>query len=197
MKKIGIVIFISGRGTNMEAIIRNAQTGVLNDLCTVKGVLSNKPDAYGLVVAKELDIPVFVVESKGKSREMFEAEVLEQLNDLDFEYIVLAGFNRILSPFLIKKFENRIVNIHPADTKAFQGLHGYEWAFQNKLKETKITVHFVDQGVDTGDIIKQKDIDLNGLNTLDEIVQKGLSVENSFYSEALASLFMEKLSGKK
>ncbi len=197
MKKISIALFISGRGTNMEAIIRNCRSGVLKDLCKPIVVLANKPEAVGLSIARALGVPTLVVESKGKTRAQFEQAVLAKLRGLDIDFIVLAGFNRILSPLFIKAFQNRIVNIHPADTKAFQGLHGYEWAFTKGLTKTKITVHFVDEGVDTGKIIMQKEVDLSGLSSLDEVTAKGLAIENSFYSEALASLFTAKLSDKK
>jgi phosphoribosylglycinamide formyltransferase-1 len=173
----------------MDAILKNCRTGVLRDCCTPELVLSNKAEAGGLKIAGEAGVPVRVIASAGKSREEFEKEVTAEVEKFQVDFIVLAGFNRILSPFFIRKFENRIINIHPADTKAFQGLHGYEWAFNNGLKKTKITVHYVDEGVDTGKIILQREVDLTGAETLDMVEQRGLEVENTFYSEALASLF--------
>jgi len=105
------------------------------------------------------------------------------------DYIVLAGFMRLLSPLFIKAYKNRIINIHPADTKEFKGVGAYEWAFENRKEFTKITVHYVDEGVDTGPVIAQKEVDLRGADSLHEVERRGLSVEHSFYSEALKLVF--------
>jgi phosphoribosylglycinamide formyltransferase-1 len=173
----------------MEAILRNCESGILRECCTVALVLSNTESAGGIVIARDAGVPTAVICSKGKSREEFEAEVAAMLEPLAIDYIVLAGFNRILSPSFITRFENRIINIHPADTRAFQGLHGYSWAFKNKLPKTYVTVHYVDEGVDTGAIIAQAEVDLTGAETLEAVELRGLQVENRFYSEALAALF--------
>lgn len=188
-----IAVFISGRGSNMEAILRNCESGILQHCCTVALVLANTDSAGGITIARNAGIPTAVVTSKGKSREAFEEEVTSLLEPLALDYIVLAGFNRILSPSFIRQFENRIINIHPADTRAFQGLHGYTWAFTNKLPKTYITVHYVDEGVDTGTIIAQAEVDLTGAETLEAVEHRGLQVENRFYSEALATLFHTKI----
>jgi len=180
-----VAIFISGRGSNMEAIVRQAQNGILKDVCEVALVFSNKPDAKGLKIAADLGVPTASIASKGKSREQFEKEVIEFLKPYKIDYIVLAGFMRILSPLFVREFKNRIINIHPADTRLFKGVGGYEWAFENKLNSTKITVHFVDEGVDTGPIIAQKEVDLRGAETLEEVEKRGLRAEHEFYSEAL------------
>ena len=96
---------------------------------------------------------------------------------------------RILSPVIIREYSNRIINIHPADTDQFQGVGAYEWTFNNKLEETKITVHFVDEGVDTGPVIGKRKVDLRGAKTLHEVEERGLAVEHDFYSEALYDVF--------
>ena len=96
---------------------------------------------------------------------------------------------KIISPEIIREFPNRIINIHPADTSLHQGLHGYEWAFQNNLKSTKITVHFVDEGLDTGKVIAKKEVDISDCKTLTEVEQKGLKAEHQFYSECLRKVF--------
>ena len=88
----------------------------------------------------------------------------------------------------VQAYPNKIVNIHPADTKLHQGLHAYQWAFENKLEETKITVHYVEEGLDTGPIIGQKTVNLRGAKTLEEVEQRGLKVEHQFYSEMLLKL---------
>ena len=191
MSKKRIAIFISGRGSNMEAIIRQVQDGILKDVCEIALVFSNKPQAKGLEIAKKFGLPVAAIPSKGKSREAFEREVLELLQPYRIDYVVLAGFMRILSPLFIRAYKNRIINIHPADTRLFQGVGGYEWAFENKLPSTKITVHFVDEGVDTGPIIAQREVDLRGADTLEEVERRGLAAEHEFYSQALRKVLTE------
>ena len=191
MSKKRIAIFISGRGSNMEAIARQVQDGILKDVCEIALVFSNKPQAKGLEIAKKFGLPVAAIPSKGKSREAFEREVLELLQPYRIDYVVLAGFMRILSPLFIRAYKNRIINIHPADTRLFQGVGGYEWAFENKLPSTKITVHFVDEGVDTGPIIAQREVDLRGADTLEEVERRGLAAEHEFYSQALRKVLTE------
>jgi phosphoribosylglycinamide formyltransferase-1 len=187
MKK-RVAILLSGRGSNMETIVRNAKGGILKDVCDVVLVLSNKENAYGLKIAEELGVKTAVITSKGKKRAEFEQELIDFLSFYNLDYIVLAGFMRILSPLFVRAYKDKIINIHPADTKEFQGIGGYDWAFENRLKMTKVTVHYVDEGVDTGRIISQKEVDLRGADTLEEVEKRGLAVEHAFYSEALLHL---------
>jgi phosphoribosylglycinamide formyltransferase-1 len=188
MRKIHVAILISGRGSNMEALIKNSIVGDLESVCKIVLVISNKASAGGLHIAESYSIPVAVAESKGKTREEFEKAVCDLAIGSGAELICLAGFERILSPFLISKFAGRIVNIHPADTNEFRGLHGYEWAYKNGKNRTKVTVHFVDEGVDTGSIIAQRDVDLSGCKSLEEVENKGLKVEHQLYPEALVKV---------
>ena len=194
MKK-RIAIFISGRGSNMEAIVKNAQSGILKDCCEVALVFSNNKDARGLEIAKQLGLKTACIESKGKNREAFDREVVEFLKPYKIDYIVLAGFMRILTREIIRPYRNRIINIHPADTAQFRGLHAYEWAFNNKLEKTAITIHYVDEGVDTGPVIAQREVDLRGAKTLAEVEKRGLSVEHKFYSEVLRDLLGDSVIG--
>ena len=108
------------------------------------------------------------------------------------DYVILAGYMKIIPPEIIKLFPKRIINIHPADTALHRGLHGYKWAFENNLKKTKITVHFVDEGLDTGEVIAKADVDLQGASSLKEVEKRGLAVEHKFYSECLKKIFTEK-----
>jgi len=183
MKRIGILI--SGRGSNMKAIVRNTRDGILRGWCEVAVVLSNIPGAAGLGVAKDLGVPTAVVDSTSKKRRIFEREMTAVLEEYGIDYVVLAGFMRILSPQFIGHYRNRIINIHPADTNRFRGLGGYEWAYKKRLSTTKITVHCVDEGVDTGTVLAQQTVDLRGAETLEEIERRGLAVEHTFYSAVL------------
>ncbi len=187
MKKIAI--FISGRGSNMVALLKNIQDGILKDLCKVELVFANKPDAAGLKIAEEFGVQTACIESRGKKREDFDQEVVDFLNNYNLDYIVLAGYMRILSPVFISAYRNKIINIHPADTLEFQGIGAYEWAFENKMEYTKITVHFVDEGVDTGIVIGKQVVDLRKCKTLDEVEKIGLATEHTFYSEAVRRVF--------
>ena len=188
MKK-RIAIFISGRGSNMDAILRQTRDGILRDACELVLVFSNNPEAKGLETAKNAGIPTDCIPSKGKKRENFDKEVINFLEPLKIDYIILAGYMRLLSPLFIRTYQKRIINIHPADTRAFQGVGAYDWAFENKLKKTYITVHYVDEGMDTGDMIEQRELDISGMTTLCEIEKAGLTLEHKMFSEVLKKLF--------
>jgi phosphoribosylglycinamide formyltransferase 1 len=188
MRKVQVAILISGRGSNMEALVKSSLNGTLENVCHIALVIANKATAGGIQVAESYNVPVAVVESKGKGREEFEKEVCDITAEKEINLICLAGFERILSPYIISKYAGRIVNIHPADTNEFKGLHGYEWAFKSGKRQTKVTVHFVDEGVDTGSIIEQKEVDLTGCNSLDEVEKRGLAIEHRLYPEALAKV---------
>ena len=185
-----LAILLSGRGSNMLALVQATQTGVLKGLAEVVVVFSNKPDAPGLVFAAEQGCPVAALPSQGRKRIDFDAEAAALLQQYRPDFVVLAGYMRILSPAFIQPFAGRIINIHPADTHQHQGLHAYEWAFDNRLPETKITVHLVDEGLDTGPILAQQTVDLRGTATLAEVECRGLAVEHELYAEALRSLLM-------
>jgi phosphoribosylglycinamide formyltransferase-1 len=191
MKK-RVAILISGHGSNMEAIIKNSKNGILKDHCEIVLVLSNRENAEGLQIASSYGIETTCIISKGKKREDYDLELVSFLKQYELDYIVLAGFMKILSSAFIKTFKNRIINIHPADTDKFKGLGAYEWAFKNRLDSTKITVHFVDNGVDTGKVIGKCNVDLKDAKTLSEVKNRGLKVEHKFYSEMLEKVFNEK-----
>ncbi|MBF9219735.1 phosphoribosylglycinamide formyltransferase [Hymenobacter ruricola] len=187
-RKARLAILLSGRGSNMLALVEATKTGVLKDLAEVVVVFSNKPDAPGLAFAAEQGCPVASLPSQGRKREAFDAEAAQLLQQYRPDFVVLAGYMRILSPAFIQPFAGRILNIHPADTHQHQGLHAYEWAFENQLSETKITVHLVDEGLDTGPILAQQTVDLCGVDTLAEVERRGLAVEHELYAQTLAEL---------
>ncbi len=186
-----LAILLSGRGSNMLALVEATKTGVLQGLAEVVVVFSNKPDAFGLEAAAALGCPVASLPSQGRKREAFDTEAAQLLQQYQPNLVVLAGYMRILSPAFIQPFAGHILNIHPADTHQHQGLHAYEWAFENKLPETKITVHLVDEGLDTGPILAQQTVDLRGAETLAEVERRGLAVEHELYARALAELIQK------
>jgi len=183
-----LAILLSGRGSNMLALAEAVRAGVLRGVAEIAVVFSNDPAAPGLESAAALGLPTASLSSKGRKRESFDLEVVEVLRRYQLDYVVLAGYMRVLSPAFVRAFAGRIVNIHPADTHQHQGLHAYEWAFDNRLPETKITVHLVDEGLDTGPILAQQVVNLEGADTLAEVQRRGLAVEHKLYAETLAAL---------
>lgn len=190
--KARLAILLSGRGSNMVALVKAVQSGVLQELAEVAVVFSNKPDAPGLATAAALGCATASLPSQGRPRVAFDTEAATLLQQYQPDFIVLAGYMRILSPAFIQPFAGRILNIHPADTHQHQGLHAYEWAFENQLAETKITVHLVDEGLDTGPILAQQAVDLTGAHTLEEVERRGLAVEHELYAQTLADLIRNK-----
>jgi phosphoribosylglycinamide formyltransferase-1 len=187
--KLGIAILASGRGSNMEAILRSVREGALSGLCEVALVFSDNPAALALETARTQGIATACVDGRGKRRAELDAALLDALAPVRVDYLVLAGYMRILSPVVVRRFPGRIVNIHPADTREHRGLHGYAWAFGRQLETTRVTVHLVDEGLDTGPVLAQREVDLRGATTVDEVERRGLAVEHALYAEALADLF--------
>lgn len=187
-KKKSIAIFISGNGSNMLAIADSVASGILKEFYEIRLVFSNNPSALGLDAAKLRGLPVKCIDSKQYNRTAFDELLLGSLSPYHLDYIVLAGYNRLLSTDIIARYRQKIINIHPADTKLYQGLHGYKWAFEGRKEKTMITVHWVDEGCDTGAIIAQQEVCLQGLTTLDAIQKAGLAVEHKLYSKVLHDL---------
>ncbi|GAA4502734.1 phosphoribosylglycinamide formyltransferase [Hymenobacter ginsengisoli] len=183
-----LAILLSGRGSNMLALAEAVRAGALRGVAEIAVVFSNDPAAPGLESAAALGLPTASLPSKGRKRESFDLEVVDRLKEYQPDYVVLAGYMRVLSPAFVRAFAGRIVNIHPADTHQHQGLHAYEWAFDNRLSETKITVHLVDEGLDTGPILAQQVVNLVGADTLAEVQRRGLAVEHTLYANTLADL---------
>jgi len=191
-----IAIFISGGGTNMEAIVKACKEGRVPAEPVV--VVSNNPDAYGLVRADNLGVPSIVVDHREfEDRVEHEKEVVRRLEAFaPIDLVCLAGYMRVVTPYLLDHFYNKklglpgVINIHPADTRAYQGTHGYEFALglipnSERLDRTWITVHFVDPGVDTGPVIKQEPVDVHPDDTLDTLRERGLKVEHRIYPEVV------------
>ena len=190
MKKI--VILFSGRGSNMEAIIKNCRNGILKGLCEISALFTNNPNALGIEIAKKYKIPIAIINYK-KDKKNYNLKLRDFLLKLKPDYVILAGYMKIIPVNIIRMFPNRIINIHPADTALHQGLHGYEWAFKNRMKKTKITVHFVDEGLDTGKVIAKTEVDISKARSLQDVEKYGLEVEHKFYSECLKKIFLGKI----
>jgi phosphoribosylglycinamide formyltransferase-1 len=182
MKNLGILL--SGRGSNFEAIANNVAAGKIPD-ARIALVISHKPAAGGLEVARRMGLEAVVFPSKGKPREEHDREVVAALQQHNVDLICLAGYMRLLSPWFVQQFPRRILNIHPSLLPAFPGLEAQEQAFAYGVKVTGCTVHFVDEELDHGAIIVQKAIPV--LDTDDEhtLAARILEQEHVAYSEAI------------
>jgi phosphoribosylglycinamide formyltransferase-1 len=182
MKNLGILL--SGRGSNFEAIAKNIAAGKIPN-AQIAVVISNKFDAGGLETARKLGLTTLAIPSKGKPREDHDREVVAALQQHKVDLICLAGYMRLLSPWFVQQFPQRILNIHPSLLPSFPGLEAQEQAFAYGVKVTGCTVHFVDEELDHGAIIVQKTVPV--LDTDDEhsLAEKILRQEHIAYSEAI------------
>lgn len=186
---LNLVILISGRGSNMENILK----AVKKNKIPIKPVLviSNKPDAKGLAIAQKLGVTTEVVESNGLKGGNWEYDsklvaVLEKHKITPQNCLIcLAGFMRIMSPEFIRHYKGRIMNIHPAILPAFPGLHSQRQAMEYGVKYSGCTVHFVDEGVDTGPIILQSVVKIKDDDTEESISKRILKQEHKIYPKAV------------
>ncbi len=188
--KTNIAVLVSGSGTNLQAIIDKTAAGYLP--VKIKCVVSDKPDAYGLERARASNIPAYAIEPKGyPSREEHERAVVAILEKCGVELVVLAGYMRLLTPYMIGRYRNRIINIHPALLPSFPGTDGYGDAWRHGVKVSGCTVHFVDEGCDTGPIILQGVNPINPDDTFESFKKRGLELEHEILPEAI-KLYCEK-----
>lgn len=181
MKKMRVAVFVSGSGSNLQAIIDASIPSI-----EIALVFSNNPDAYALKRAEEHGIPTLVINHRDfKSREEFEGEILKHLEPLGIELIVLAGFMRILSPVLVRAYSNRMINLHPALLPSFPGIHAARQAIEAGVKFTGCTVHFVDEGVDSGPIILQAVVPVEDDDDEDSLLRKIHAEEHRIYPAAI------------
>ena len=183
-----IGVLISGRGSNLQAIIDAVSRGEITGRIAV--VISNKADAYGLERARKAGIESMCIPSKGKERSDFERELAEALESRGVELVCLAGFMRVLSPYFIRRFKNRTINIHPALLPSFPGEDAQGRAFDYGVKVSGCTVHFVDEGVDTGQVIVQVPVEVREDDTADALATRILEQEHKAYPRAI-QLFAE------
>lgn len=185
MKSLGILL--SGRGSNFEAIARNVLAGKIPARIAV--VISNRVDAPGLIRAKEMGLDARFVPSQGKEREAYDREVVAILQECKVDLVCLAGFMRILSPYFVRAFPGRILNIHPALLPAFPGLDAQKQALEHGVKFTGCTVHVVDEKVDHGPIVCQAVVPVHDDDTVETLSARILKEEHRIYSEAICLLF--------
>lgn len=181
-KKIGILV--SGRGSNLQAIIDSIAEGSLP--LEISVVISDIPDAYALERAQKAGLPTVTVDRRAcASKAEFEAQINAALVAAGCELVVLAGFMRILSAAFVEKWHQKIINIHPALLPSFPGLHGQRQALEYGVKFSGCTVHFVDAGTDSGPIILQKVVPVLDGDSEDTLAERILTEEHKALPEAL------------
>jgi phosphoribosylglycinamide formyltransferase-1 len=181
MHNLGILL--SGRGSNFEAIADNVASGKLD--ATIAVVISNRPDASGIEAARRRRLDALVVPSKGRMREEHDREVVAELEKYRVDLVCLAGYMRLLSPWFVQQFPNRILNIHPSLLPAFPGLDAQKQAFDYGVKVSGCTVHFVDTDLDHGAIILQKTVPVLDTDDDHSLAARILEQEHIAYTEAI------------
>jgi phosphoribosylglycinamide formyltransferase 1 len=180
-KKLGILL--SGRGSNFEAIADSVAAGRITAEIAV--VISNRAEAPGIESARQRGLDARIIPSKGKAREQHDTEVVSALKEKKVDLVCLAGYMRLLSPWFVQQFRDRILNIHPSLLPAFPGLEAQKQAFEYGVRVSGCTVHFVDEHLDHGAIILQKTVPV--LDTDDEhtLAARILEQEHIAYTEAI------------
>jgi phosphoribosylglycinamide formyltransferase 1 len=178
-----LAILLSGRGSNFEAIADNINAGRLD--ASIALVITNRPDARGLQIARERGLNAIAIPSKGLDREAYDRRLIEELRKQPVDLICLAGYMRLLSASFIREFPNRILNIHPSLLPAFPGLDAQHQAVDYGVKVSGCTVHFVDEYLDAGPILLQAAVPVQDDDTEEALAARILKEEHRIYSEAI------------
>ena len=191
-EKLKIAVLASGSGSNLQAIIDEIATGLLPaELCLV---ISDKPDAYALQRAQKANVPTKILLPQDfTSRADYDAQLVQLLQAAKVEVVALAGYMRLVTPTLLNAFPQRVLNIHPALLPSFPGLHAQRQAFEYGVKVAGCTVHFVDEGMDSGPIILQAPVPVLDTDNADSLTARILEQEHIIYPLALRLLAEEKL----
>ncbi|MET3696584.1 formyltetrahydrofolate-dependent phosphoribosylglycinamide formyltransferase [Bacillus oleivorans] len=185
MKKLAI--FASGSGSNFQAIVDAVKAGKLD--AEVSLLVCDKPGAFCIERASTEEIPSFVFNPKEyASKADYETELYEKLKELEIDIIVLAGYMRLIGPVLLTPYEGKIVNIHPSLLPAFPGKDAIGQALAAKVKETGVTIHFVDSGMDTGPIVVQQSVSISETETRESLQAKIQKIEHELYPSVLQKL---------
>jgi phosphoribosylglycinamide formyltransferase 1 len=183
--KIGILI--SGRGSNMVALVDAVQGGEIPD-SELAVVISDKPNAAGLEKAKARGVETIVIERNKRTREEHDADILAELTKRDVELVCLAGYMRLLSPLFIQAFPDRIINIHPSLLPAYPGLDVHERVLAAGEKTSGCTVHFVNEDLDAGPVILQREVKVKEGDTVETLSDRILEQEHKLYVDALKKI---------
>jgi phosphoribosylglycinamide formyltransferase 1 len=179
-----LAVLLSGRGSNFVAIADSVDAGRIPDARIVV-VISNRADAAGIDTARKRGLNALVIPSKGKEREAHDREMVAALMENKVDLVCLAGYMRLLSPWFIRQFRQRILNIHPSLLPAFPGLEAQQQAFAYGVKVSGCTVHFVDEELDHGAIIVQKTVPVLDFDDEHTLAERILEQEHIAYTEAI------------
>lgn len=186
-----IAVFASGSGSNFQAILDAVKTGKLE--ANINLLVCDKPGAYVLVRAENGGIPQFVFSAKDySSKEDYEKAILSRLKENKIEWIILAGYMRLIGPTLLKEYEGKIVNIHPSLLPAFPGKDAIGQALEAGAKKSGVTIHFVDEGMDTGPVIAQKEVHMDENETKESLQTKIHHIEHELYPATLQKLLQRR-----
>ncbi|WP_077620420.1 phosphoribosylglycinamide formyltransferase [Bacillus sinesaloumensis] len=192
MKKIAV--FASGSGSNFQAIVDSIKEGRL--AAEIELLVCDKPGAKVIDRASKEWVETFVFSPKDyPEKSIFEAEIVEILRQKKVDLIVLAGYMRLIGNTLLKAYANRIVNIHPSLLPAFPGKDAIGQAFRAGVEKTGVTIHYVDEGMDTGPIIAQRELPIEPGDTLESIIEKAHRIEHEFYPQIVQSLLVSAQKG--
>lgn len=184
MEEVRIGVLVSGNGSNLQAIIDQIEMGRLQ--AKIKVVISNNPASYALKRASERHLPTEVIRHQDYCcREDFDRQLVAVLRACDVELVILAGFMRVLSPFFLRAYPGRVMNIHPALLPAFPGLDAQQQAVSHGVKFSGCTVHFVEEGVDAGPIIIQAVVPVWDEDTAETLAARILREEHRIYARAI------------
>lgn len=184
MSKPKAAVFASGTGSNFEALIKAEKLA-----CEIVLLVCDKPQAKVLEKAETFHVPTFVFQAKDyPSKDVYEQKIIDQLREKDVEWVFLAGYMRIVGPVLLRAFEGKIINIHPSLLPAFPGKDAIGQAFESKVQETGVTIHYVDEGIDTGPIISQEAVPVYENDTKETLQQRIQKVEHQLYPKTINTL---------
>jgi phosphoribosylglycinamide formyltransferase 1 len=181
-KRLGVLL--SGRGSNFEALAESIASGRIPN-AEIAVVISNRDGAPGIDRAKARGIATRVIPSKGLERETYDRQVVAVLHEHKVDLVCLAGYMRLLSPYFVAAFPNRILNIHPSLLPSFPGLESQRQALEYGVKFAGCTVHFVDENLDAGPIVLQSVVPINDDDTEDSLSARILQEEHKIYSQAV------------
>ncbi len=184
-------VLASGYGSNLQAIIRSVKAKEIK--ASLALVVSDQPKAYALTRAKRAGIPTMVFRPNDFStREKFDRAIVRSLKEKKIDFVVLAGFMRILSPFFVRSYRNKILNIHPALLPKFKGAHAIRDALKAGVDQTGVTVHMVDEQVDHGPVLMQQSLDIKKTDSLASLEKRIHALEHKLYPLAIKFLIEKK-----
>ncbi len=191
-RALGLAVLISGSGSNLQAIIDAIEADELD--ARINTVISNNPDAYGLQRAQKHGLPIAVLDHHDyASRELYDAALRQYIESVTPDYIVLAGFMRILSPAFINAFENRILNIHPSLLPAYKGLNTHQRVLDNDESRHGVSIHLVTAELDDGPILLQAAYPIDASDSVEDLQARGHRLEHRMYPQLLRWISEDKL----